>query len=133
MATIWNLRVIHLRTGEMLSVHAGSLCARTCTLAKYFAKTNLIVVVVSVFVVSERSTAIPKIWVNTQLRYATKVFKNRKLEKRKYPPFLEANASLVVGMSVRQSSVFFFFCPTFHQFLVLSSTVLQFMMLMKVD
>ena len=47
-------------------MHASSLCACTCTLAKYVAKSNLIVVVVIVvvvFVVSrqfERSTAILK-------------------------------------------------------------------------
>ena len=51
--------------------------------------------------------------------------------------FLEANASLVVGMSVRQS-VFCLLsvCSTFHQFLVLGSTVLKFLSpikLMRVD
>ena len=53
---------------EILAVHASSLCACTCTLAKYVAKSNLIVVVVIVvvvviFVVSrqfKRSTAILK-------------------------------------------------------------------------
>ena len=56
---------------EIMAVHASSLCACTCTLAKYVAKSNLIVVVVIVvvvivvviFVVSrqfKRSTAILK-------------------------------------------------------------------------
>ena len=51
---------------EIMAVHASSLCACTCTLAKYVAKSNLIVVVVIlvvIFVVSrqfERSTAILK-------------------------------------------------------------------------
>ena len=53
---------------EILAVHASSLCACTCTLAKYVAKTNLIVVVVIlvvIFVLSrqfERSTKILKNW-----------------------------------------------------------------------
>ena len=51
---------------EIMAVHASSLCACTCTLAKYVAKSNLIVVVVIVvviFVVSrqfKKSTAILK-------------------------------------------------------------------------
>ena len=51
---------------EIMAVHASSLCACTCTLAKYVVKPNLIVVVVIVvviFVVSrqfERSMAILK-------------------------------------------------------------------------
>ena len=51
---------------EIMAVHASSLCACTCTLAKYVAKSNLIVVVVIVvviFVVSwqfERSREILK-------------------------------------------------------------------------
>jgi hypothetical protein len=35
---------------EIMAVHASSLCACTCTLAKYVAKPNLIVVVVIVVV-----------------------------------------------------------------------------------
>ena len=65
---------------------------------------------------------------------------NWKKDWVRWQHFLEANASLVLGMSVRQSSSVFclllsssVFCPTFHQFSVLSSTVLQFMMMMKVD
>ena len=51
---------------EIMAVHASSLCACTCTLAKYVAKPNLpvvVVIVVGIFVVLrqfERSTAILK-------------------------------------------------------------------------
>ena len=51
---------------EILAVHASSFCACTCTLAKYVAKTYLIVVIVILvvtFVVArqfERSTTILK-------------------------------------------------------------------------
>ena len=66
LSRIYNLSKIRPWAMEIMAVHASSICACTRTLAKYVAKSNLIVVVVIVvviFVVSrqfERSTAIPK-------------------------------------------------------------------------
>ena len=51
---------------EIMAVHTSSLCAYTCTLAKYVTKSNLIVVVIIVVVIFvvlrqfEQSTAILK-------------------------------------------------------------------------
>ena len=42
---------IRSRAMEIMAVHASSLCACTCTLAKYVIKSNLIVVVVIVVVI----------------------------------------------------------------------------------